>query len=65
MKQYRCGVLFIFVFPFSITSFKMWVLMAVTFLISGSIETLNIPSEENEINYKVVPEVYMNVVSCS
>ncbi|XP_040218029.1 putative lysosomal acid lipase/cholesteryl ester hydrolase [Rana temporaria] len=41
--------------------FKMWVLMAVTFLISGSIETLNIPSEENEINYKVVPEVYMNV----
>lgn len=37
-------------------------LMAVSILSAGSIiETLNIPSEENEINRKVDPEVYMNV----
>lgn len=38
-------------------------LMAVSILSAGSIiETLNIPSEENEINRQVDPEVYMNVV---
>ncbi|XP_018414254.1 PREDICTED: lysosomal acid lipase/cholesteryl ester hydrolase-like [Nanorana parkeri] len=40
----------------------MWALMAVTILIAGSMtETLNILSEEMQMNRKVDPEVYMNV----